>query len=109
LDGDGVGDVTVFDDGAVTLARDAARGVIGGDGAVGQREVLHLGVADIAEDALVIVSGLFDIDAADGMALAVEDAAEWVVVADGVVGSDGGVVIIAAVVGDVFAQLKVST
>ena len=84
MDGDGAGDVAVLDGTGIVVTHDAARYVIGGDGAAGQREVLHLGALDEAEEALIFIgrlgAALIDDDAADGVTLAVEVAAEGVVV-----------------------------
>ena len=97
-DGNVVGHVAAGD-GAVVVAHDAAGVVVAGDAGVGEGEVVDVGTVCPAEDALVFVgvatAALVDADAADGLFIAVEVAAE-VAAAVVIVASDGLVVALSA-------------
>ena len=100
-DGDGALHAAVGDGAAIQEADNAADVIHACDGAAAQRDVLYgASVADVAEEALVIATGV-DMDAAHSVAVAVEGAYEVF----GTV-ADGGVVVLRAVVGDVRAQLE---
>ena len=79
-DGDAALHAAVLDGADKAVAHDAADEVLAGNGAVGEGDVLHHGgafAAEIAEEALVVGAGV-DADAADGVAVAVEGAAETI-------------------------------
>ena len=79
-DGDAALHAAVLDGADKAVAHDAADEVLAGNGAVGEGDVLHHGGAfgaEIAEEALVVGAGV-NADAADGVAVAVEGAAETI-------------------------------
>ena len=95
------------------ISRNAADTLPTSDASIGQDNILDGGTRSYAKEAHVVASiggaSLVDAYAADGMALAVEGAAE-VFIATIIIATDGGVVVlgvaVAVSVGDVVAQLE---